>query len=274
MVSLKKLCWLTGVVGAWAIAPAAQAKQDDTAAAETRTEERRVEEKRVDETRPVETRTETRTTEERVIPEKTVRIGEGAPRGTNPPSHVEPPPAPPAPNMELPEGGVHKEAGVGSQVAYSRAGVLELGGSGGFSAASNYTRFELSPSIGWFLVDNVELSALMAWDYFHVASTSTSPATSATEFKLLAEPSFHLPFSEELFGFLGLGAGVNYITDQQVGFALQPRIGANILVGRSGLLTPSFNVAYSTTNAIRTEAGTLLAVRTSYGLNIGYTVMW
>ena len=92
--------------------------------------------------------------------------------------------------------------------------------------------------------------------------------------KALIEPSFHLPFSQVAFGFLGLGAGVGYITGANAGFALQPRLGANFLVGRSGVLTPALTVAYSTTDAIRTPAGTILAVRTSYGMNIGYTVMW
>jgi hypothetical protein len=163
---------------------------------------------------------------------------------------------------------------VGGTQAYSRAGVLELGGSGGFAAASNYTRFELSPSFCVFLVDNLELSLLTAFNYFSIGSTNGQPSSSATELKALVEPSFHLPFSQVAFGFLGLGAGVNYITGQSAGFALQPRLGANFLVGRSGVLTPSFNVAYSTVDAIRTPAGTLLAVQTSYGLNIGYTVMW
>jgi hypothetical protein len=169
---------------------------------------------------------------------------------------------------------VTRQAGVGGTQAYSRAGVLELGGSGGFAAASNYTRFELSPSIGLFVVDNVELSLLTALNYFRIGAIDANPSTHATELKALIEPSFHLPFSQVAFGFLGLGAGVNYITGQSAGFALQPRLGANFLIGRSGVLTPSLNVAYSTVDAIRTPAGTVLAVQTSYGMNIGYTVMW
>jgi hypothetical protein len=174
----------------------------------------------------------------------------------------------------VPETGVTKQAGVGGTQAYARAGVLELGGSGGFAAASNYTRFELSPSLGLFVVDNIELSLLTAFNYFRIGEIEGSPGSSATELKALIEPSFHLPFSQVAFGFLGLGAGVNYITGHSAGFALQPRLGANFLVGRSGVLTPSLNVAYSTVDAIRTPAGTLLAVQTSYGMNIGYTVMW
>jgi hypothetical protein len=209
-------------------------------------------------------------------PAHRTQIGEGQPRDTTalPPPRSDNDPRPPVPAPTVPETGVTRQAGVGGTQAYSRAGVLELGGSAGFAAASNYTRFEVSPSVGLFLVDNVELSLLTAFNYFRVGATDSAGEASATEFKALIEPSFHLPFSEVAFGFLGLGAGVNYLTGQSAGFALQPRLGANFLLGRSGILTPSFNVAYSTVDAIRTPAGTVLAVQTSYGLNIGYTVMW
>jgi hypothetical protein len=207
-------------------------------------------------------------------PENRTTVGEGTPRGQLPPPRSDNDAQPPVPAPTIPETGVTRQAGVGGTQAYARAGVLELGGSGGFAAASNYTRFELSPSVGLFVVDNVELSLLTAFNYFRIGSTDTAPSTHATELKALIEPSFHLPFSQLAFGFLGLGAGVNYVTGHDAGFALQPRLGANFLVGRSGVLTPSLNVAYSTVDAIRTPAGTLLAVQTSYGVNIGYTVMW
>ena len=75
--------------------------------------------------------------------------------------------------------GVTEQAGVGGTQAYARAGVLELGGSGGFAAASNYTRFELSPSIGLFLVDNLELSLLTGFNYFSVGATDDGRARPA-----------------------------------------------------------------------------------------------
>jgi len=201
-------------------------------------------------------------------------VGEGTPRSELPPPRSDHDPQPPVPAPTVPETGVTKQAGVGGTQAYARAGVLELGGSAGWAAASNFSRFELSPSIGLFVVDNVELSVLTALNYFRIGAVENNPSSSATELKALLEPSFHLPFSQVAFGFLGLGAGVNYITGQDAGFALQPRLGANFLIGRSGVLTPSLNVAYSTVDAIRTPAGTILAVQTSYGMNIGYTVMW
>jgi hypothetical protein len=198
------------------------------------------------------------------------QLGEGAPRGETHQEKVDPRPTPPAPVVGT-RTGVIDQAGAGSNVSYARAGVLELGGSAGFSAASNYTRFELEPSLGYFIVDNVQLSLLPSVQYFNVDSPSGSGK--ATTWKVLAEPSFHLPINPNLFGFLGVGAGVNYVSEQ-AGFALQPRIGAKIMVGRSGILTPSFNVAYSTVDAVRTDIGTVLAIQTQYSLNIGYTVMW
>jgi hypothetical protein len=59
-----------------------------------------------------------------------------------------------------------------------------------------------------------------------------------------------------------------------MGFAVAPRLGLNMMVGRSGIFTPAFNFNYSTTDAVQTNQGTLLAVNVSYGLNAGYTVMW
>jgi hypothetical protein len=209
-------------------------------------------------------------------PAERTQIGEGVPRDSTalPPPRSDHDPQPPVPAPTVPETGVTRQAGVGGTQAYARAGVLELGGSGGFAAASNYSRFELSPSIGLFVVDNLELSLLTSFSYFKVGAMNGQPGADAPEFKALIEPSFHIPFSQVAFGFLGLGAGVGYITGADAGFALQPRLGANFLIGRSGILTPSLTVAYSTTDAIRTAAGTILAVRTSYGMNIGYTVMW
>ena len=206
--------------------------------------------------------------------EPTYQVGAGEPRGSLPPPRSDNDPRPPVPAPVTPALGVTKQAGVGGTQAYARAGVLELGGSAGFSAASNFQRYELSPSIGYYIVDNVQLSFLTSFSHFSVDNAIGGGSTSATELRALVEPSFHLPFSQTLFGFLGVGAGVNYITGYDAGFALAPRLGVNILVGRSGILTPSLSVAYSTVDAIRTPAGTILAVQTAYGMNIGYTVMW
>lgn len=170
--------------------------------------------------------------------------------------------------------GITRQAGVGGTQAYGRVGVLELGGSGGLTLSNTFNRFELSPTIGWFVADNLELSLIGSYSRFHVDGSNGAKGATASEFKLLIEPSYHLPLSQTLFGFFGLGAGVAYLSGQNTGFALQPRLGLNILIGRSGILTPSMNVAYSTVDAINTPNGAIVGVQTSYGVNIGYTVMF
>ena len=203
-----------------------------------------------------------------------VPLGEGTAPAQLPPPRSDHDPQPMVPAPTVPITGVTSQAGTGGTQSYARAGVLELGGSAGFSAASSYSRYELSPSIGIFAMDNLELSLITGFSHFRIGPKNGSDRVSATEVKALFEPSLHIPFSQVAFGFVGLGAGFNYVSGHDAGFALQPRAGLNLLIGRSGVLTPSFNVNYSTVDALRTQAGTILAVQTSYGMNIGYTVMW
>ncbi|GAC1351913.1 MAG: hypothetical protein NVS3B20_10150 [Polyangiales bacterium] len=196
--------------------------------------------------------------------------GNSAPAGALPPpqsSHDERPPVA-APTVGTT--GVTKQAGIGGTQAYGRAGVLETGGSLGFTAGSDYTEFHVSPLIGFFFIDNVELSAIGRFGY---SKTGSQPA--GTEGALLVEPSFHLPFTDALFGFLGVGAGVQGRTGATTGFSLAPRIGLNVLVGRSGVFTPDFTFSYTTSKADTNSAGQTVAVlSSSYGFNAGFTVMW
>ena len=197
-----------------------------------------------------------------------VTVGEGAPSTALPPPQddhdAQPSPAAPS----LPVGGVTEQAGVGGTQSYARAGVLEFGGSVGFSRASGFTQVNVSPSIGWFFMDNVEISGIVGMNYINADGESSAFLT------VLAEPSLHIPFSNTLFGFIGGGIGLGYSDETGAGLALAPRVGMNILIGRSGILTPALQMVYSTTEAIQTSQGTLLAVNTSFGANMGFTVMW
>jgi hypothetical protein len=185
-----------------------------------------------------------------------------------PPARSDDDPTPPPASPLPPDAAVVEQAGVGGPVAYGRAGVLELGGSASFSTASNFTEFSLRPSIGWFIADNLELSGILSFNHASVDGNS------ATSWAILAEPSYHLPINSTLFAFLGVGAGISHVNDVGTGFALAPRLGMNILIGRSGVLTPALLAQYSTTDAIETPQGTLVAVTSSFGLSVGYTVMW
>lgn len=164
---------------------------------------------------------------------------------------------------------IYEKAGMGSYIPYARSGVLELGGSVSFMTANEFDQMSLNPTIGWFVADNLQLSAIASYNN---VSTSTEDLTYWT---LLAEPSYHLPFDNKTFGFVGLGFGVAYADAVGSGTALQPRLGANFLIGRSGILTPSVFVAYNTIDSFSVGGGAeLLTVNRMAGFNLGYTVIW
>ncbi|MFO0604410.1 MAG: hypothetical protein U0324_14600 [Polyangiales bacterium] len=197
-----------------------------------------------------------------------VRVGEGTPSDNLPPPRSENDAQPPVAAPVIPAGGVVQQAGVGGTTAYARGGVLELGGNIGFNVASGQSSLTIAPTIGWFFANNLQISGILSYRYANVQGVD------AHSLQILAEPSVHIPFSRTLFGFVGVGLGLSYVDGPGAGFALAPRLGLNIAVGRSGILTPAVNFSYATNDVIQTSAGSLLAVSTSFGANIGYTVMW
>jgi hypothetical protein len=184
-------------------------------------------------------------------------------------------PAPPvaSPTADLPSGGIVKQAGVGGVVGYGRAGVLELGGSAGLVLASDFRNINVSPSIGWFLVDNLELTGILS------VSNIKAGDESATIWSALVEPSYHVPFNRTMFAFAGLGVGASYVSELGTGFAVAPRVGMNFMVGRSGILTPSVSYEYTTHDVDSVTDGdmqnvSVVSVSSALRVNIGYTTMW
>jgi len=169
-----------------------------------------------------------------------------------------------------PSGGLVSQAGVGGVIGYGRAGVLELGGSAGFTFASDYRNLNLAPSVGWFVADNLELSAILS-----ISNIKTGD-NSSTLWSALIEPSYHVPFNRSVFGFLGMGMGASYISGLGTGFAIAPRAGANFMIGRSGVLTPSLSYQYTTidTGMSGTTDVTVVALTSAVAFNLGYTAMW
>jgi hypothetical protein len=169
---------------------------------------------------------------------------------------------------------VVEQAGVGGAVGYGRAGVLELGGSAGLTLAGDIRALNFSPSVGWFLIDNFELSAIL--DVTNLKAGSES----ATLWSAMLEPSFHLPFNRSMFGFVGMGIGAAYQRDLGAGMAVAPRIGMDFLVGRSGVLRPSLSYEYTTHDSMAsvgpdgTTSVTLVAISSALRFNVGYTAMW
>lgn len=199
-------------------------------------------------------------------------IGEASKSENLPPAESTNDPRPPVAAPDTPETGMVRQAGIGGEVAYGRAGVVELGGSAGFTASSNFTNLTFSPSVGWFFQDNLQLSGILNVNFNNVTGNTN------TFISALVEPSYHLPFSNQVFGFLGFGVGVGYAaatssTNDGFGLALAPRLGANILLGRSGILTPAAFLNYSTVDVSGNSGETTFTVKPTYGLQIGYTIM-
>jgi hypothetical protein len=188
--------------------------------------------------------------------------------GSLPPPRSDNDPQPEVATPGTPPGGFVEQAGVGGSVGYGRAGVLELGGAAGFTSGGGFTQVNVAPSVGWFLADNLEMTAML--DLAH-ASTDNGDGTIVTG---LVEPSYHLPFDRTKFAFLGVGIGAAYVKGPGMALALAPRLGGNFLIGRSGILTPSISWQYNTHDTEDTQMGTLLVVSSAVRANIGYTVMW
>jgi hypothetical protein len=199
------------------------------------------------------------------------------PTGQLPPAKSDHDVAPPVPTPVVPgvNADVVEQAGVGGQVGYGRAGVLELGGSAGLTLAGDIRALNFSPSIGWFLIDNFELSAIL-----DVTNLKAGEGNSVTLWSAMLEPSFHLPFNRSMFGFVGMGIGAAYQHDLGTGMAVAPRIGMDFLVGRSGILRPSLSYEYTTHDSMAsvgpdgTTSVTLVAISSAMRFNVGYSSMW
>lgn len=194
---------------------------------------------------------------------------------TDTPDTVDPRPEAPQPIVGAERPPIRQQAGIGSDISFARAGVIELGGSAGLTLASDFTSFNLSPSVGYFIADNLQVSVLSGINYIKTGGFDSTFA------QLLLEPSYHLPLNDMLFVFLGMGFGGTYAKDVDFGFAVAPRLGMKVMVGRSGILTPSISWLYST-NDLATgsapgpgqTATTTATISSAAVFNIGYTVMW
>jgi len=147
-------------------------------------------------------------------------------------------------------------AGVGSDVAYASQGVTELGGSLAITHASETTTVRITPSVGYFIVDNLELTLFPELNIIHVEDETDVTIGGAIE------PSYHLPLSDRIFGFAGIALGVRYAEDPGVDLFLRPRLGMDFMIGRSGILKPAVFLDIGANDGL--EAG---------GFEAGFTVM-
>ena len=171
---------------------------------------------------------------------------------------------------------VHEQSGTGGNVAYAEKGVLEVGGSATGEFTNELFLVSARPSIGWFVVNNLELSGIVELGYSEVDSEDPDSGEvtedSATLFGAYVEPSFHLPFSTRTLGFVGVGVGPTY-DSEEFGFSVRPRLGLDLLVGRSGILRPALEATYSTVDVVSRNNRNLVGVSTTIGMSLGFSVM-
>jgi hypothetical protein len=176
---------------------------------------------------------------------------------------------PTVPGMgDMPSTGMLEQAGTGGEIAFADAGVIELGGGGNMELSSAGTFIGLRPFIGWFIMNNIELTGIA-----EVAFVDPDVGPSSTTLGLFVEPSFHMPFNNRVLGFVGLGLGFQYDSVADAGLALRPRLGVDILVGRSGIFRPALEMTWSTTDVVSRSGQTLVGVSTSFGVGFSYSVM-
>jgi hypothetical protein len=162
----------------------------------------------------------------------------------------------------------------GRNAHYGELGTFELGASAGLTLASNLRDVNFSPSFGYFVGDTFEVSGILG------VTNIAAGNESSTVMSAMVEPSFHFATSRDVFAFIGMGAGAAYVSPLGTALAVAPRAGFNVLVGKSGILTPSLSYEYTMHNAMDaklpdgTADVTLLAVSSTLRANIGYSVIW
>jgi hypothetical protein len=169
------------------------------------------------------------------------------------------------------EVGISRVADGRDSAGYATAGGVQVGVSAGVQIGGEEAAATFKPSVGYFVTDNLQLSAILGY----------ARGSSLGIYSALFEPSIHLPISTAVFGFAGVGAGVNHVSSHGTGFLLAPRVGASFLVGRKGVLSPSLVLSTASNDIVSVQVPgqpmgetTRMSLATSYGLNLGYSVMW
>jgi hypothetical protein len=169
--------------------------------------------------------------------------------------------APPSETDARDEGGADDESE--GRPAYGQKGAVELGGSVGLNWTNDAFGLDLSPTVGYFIMDRVELSALLRISY-EDQEDDDGERESVKSGALIFEPSYHLPVREEVFVLAGLGMGIGH-DDEEFDFEIIPRVGLNIGIDLVGVVTPSLKMPILIDND-GTSAG--------LGLEVGYSVVW
>ena len=152
---------------------------------------------------------------------------------------------------------------------YAQHNVLELGGAIAVVKANAFTQIGMQPTFGWFVVDYVQVSMVLAFDYVKTFNADAKTRTSA-----LLEPSFHVHVGGPVFAFFGAGGGFAYEKESGAGLAIAPRIGLNFLIGGSGVIKVAAQYVYTATKRTAIEDGSEDKHTSTLGLQVGCTIAW
>ncbi len=180
-------------------------------------------------------------------------------------------PTPPAVSPSL--GGtvatiVVEQAGVGGPITYGAAGVLETGGYASVAASDLGAVGILRPYVGWFVTDGFELSLANDLVFRHVDDTGLQVTFAGT-----LEPSGHIPLVTRLWLAIGCGVGVLW-NGIEAGFLATPRLGLDLLVGRSGMLHMNAVAALATTPLLPSLLYEPIGSQWRVGVEIGYSALF
>ena len=84
---------------------------------------------------------------------------------------------------------------------YAEQNVIEVGGTAAFLWTEDAVTLDLSPTVGYFILEYVELSAFLRVAYERREDPETGARASTKHGALILEPSYHIPLREALFLF-------------------------------------------------------------------------
>lgn len=180
----------------------------------------------------------------------------------------EPPPVGVAESGWEPEPTVVEQVGVGSRVPYGAQNVLEVGGSGSafYTGTGFYGR--IAPFAGWFIIDGLELT------YSNEVNIGLRDGEDLrVAFIMSIEPSLHLPLIDHMWLAIGAAGGVLY-NGVEAGAVVSPRVGIDLLVGRSGMLHISALATLATTDLMGPTATPDQSSQWRAGADIAYAALF
>jgi hypothetical protein len=124
---------------------------------------------------------------------------------------------------------------------YAKQGTLEVGGTISFDWEKDTFSAAVGPTVGYFITDRVELSALFNVNFERDDTDVTGGRRVSRDGDVAFEPSYHYFLTSTVLAFGGLGFGVAY-DDEGTNFEMVPRFGLNIEIGSNSVLTPAVRI--------------------------------